>query len=233
MIMIKKILQVLSLIVVFVMCKAQTFDLLRGDMNPYKGGPVQFYKDLNKVLIDSYSQHCNNKMSEMFLAEIEIEEGQAKIINKNLSENCPTQVFIKALAEINKLKKWKKGSNVQKYVSIMFYPIDYFDNFKENYTTQGLKKNAEFPGGFIAFRNRLISNLKNQNIKSVDGITAEIQFKINEKGFLNDIKIKPDDLQEDIKNKITKAVEQITEKWQPESFRDVPVISSFRIPISL
>jgi len=231
--MIKKVLQVIALILVLVVCKAQTFDLLKGDRNPYKGGPVQFYKDLNKILIDSHSQHCNNKMSEMFLAELEIENGQAKIINKNLSDDCPVQVFIKALDEINKLKKWKKGSDVQKYVSIMFYPVDYFENFKENYTTQGLKKYAEFPGGMGEFRNRLISNLKKQNIKNADGITAEIQFKISENGILNDIRIGPDDLREDIKNKITKAVGQITEKWQPESFRNVPIASSFRIPVGL
>ncbi|CAD0222232.1 protein of unknown function [Chryseobacterium sp. JV274] len=90
------------------MGKAQTFDLLQGDMNPYKGGAVQFYKDLNTVLIESHSEHCNNRMSEMFLAELEIEKGQAKIINKTLSDNCPTAVFVKALNEINKLKKWKK-----------------------------------------------------------------------------------------------------------------------------
>ena len=121
--MIRKILQVLGLILFFAVGKAQTFDLLQGDMNPYKGGAVQFYKDLNKVLIENHSGRCNNRMSEMFLAELEIEKGQAKIINQTLSDNCPTTVFVKALDEINKLKKWKKGADVQKYVSIMFYPF--------------------------------------------------------------------------------------------------------------
>ncbi|MEF9480395.1 hypothetical protein OWR28_24335 [Chryseobacterium sp. 1B4] len=202
-------------------------------MSPYKGGAEQFYKDLNTILVKNNSEHCNNRMSEMFLAEIEIEKGQAKIINKNLSDDCPTRIFVKAFEEINKLKKWKKGSDVQRSVSIIFYPIDYFDNFKENYTTQGLKKYAEFPGGMGAFRNRLISNLEKQNIKNADGITAEIQFKISENGVLNDIKIGPEDLQEDIRNKITKAVEQITEKWEPESFRGMPSVSTFRIAVTL
>jgi hypothetical protein len=233
MIMIKKTLQLLGLMLVCAMGKAQTFDLLQGDMNPYKGGAVQFYKDLNTVLIESHSEHCNNRMSEMFLAELEIEKGQAKIINKTLSDNCPTAVFVKALNEINKLKKWKKGADVQKYVSIIFYPIDYFDNFKENYTTQGLKKSAEFPGGMGEFRNRLLINLKNQNIRNADGVTAEIRFKVNQEGFLQDIIIQPDDLQDDIKNKVMKAVGQITEKWQPESFRSVPITSTYTMRVTL
>ncbi|MDR6465387.1 hypothetical protein [Chryseobacterium sediminis] len=231
--MIRKILHVLGLILVCVLGKAQTFDLLQGDMNPYKGGAVQFYKDLNTVLIESHSEHCNNRRSEMFLAELEIEKGHAKIINKTLSDNCPTTVFVKALDEINKLKKWKKGADVQKYVSIIFYPIDYFDNFKENYTTQGLKKSAEFPGGMGEFRNRLLINLKNQNIRNADGVTAEIRFKVNQEGVLQDVIIQPDDLQDDIKNKVTKAVGQITEKWQPESFRDVPITSSYVMRVTL
>lgn len=231
--MIRKILQVLGLILVCVLGKAQTFDLLQGDMNPYKGGAVQFYKDLNTVLIESHSEHCNNRRSEMFLAELEIEKGHAKIINKTLSDNCPTTVFVKALDEINKLKKWKKGADVQKYVSIIFYPIDYFDNFKENYTTQGLKKSAEFPGGMGEFRNRLLINLKNQNIRNADGVIAEIRFKVNQEGVLQDVIIQPDDLQDDIKNKVTKAVGQITEKWQPESFRDVPITSSYVMRVTL
>lgn len=72
------------MILFFAVGKAQTFDLLQGDMNPYKGGAEQFYKDLNTILVKNNSEHCNNRMSEMFLAEIEIEKGQAKIINKNL-----------------------------------------------------------------------------------------------------------------------------------------------------
>ncbi|MDW9382135.1 hypothetical protein [Chryseobacterium sp. JV558] len=231
--MIRKILQVLGLILFFAVGKAQTFDLLQGDMNPYKGGAVQFYKDLNKVLIENHSERCNNRMSEMFLAELEIEKGQAKIINQTLSDNCPTTVFVKALDEINKLKKWKKGADVQKYVSIMFYPIDYFDNFKENYTTQGLQKYAEFPGGMGGFRNRLITNLKSQNIKNADGVTVEIRFKVNQEGVLHDVKIQPNDLQEDIKNKMMKAIGQIAEKWQPESFRGLPVASSFAMRVTL
>jgi len=231
--MIRKILQILGLILFFAVGKAQTFDLLQGDMNPYKGGAEQFYKDLNTILVKNNSEHCNNRMSEMFLAEIEIEKGQAKIINKNLSDDCPTRIFVKAFDEINKLKKWKKGADVQKYVSIIFYPIDYFDNFKENYTTQGLKKSAEFPGGMGEFRNRLLINLKNQNIRNADGVTAEIRFKVNQEGVLQDIIIQPNYLQDDIKNKVKKAVGQITEKWQPESFRSVPITSSYVMRVTL
>jgi len=83
------------------------------------------------------------------------------------------------------------------------------------------------------FRNRLLINLKNQNIRNADGVTAEIRFKVNQEGFLQDIIIQPDDLQDDIKNKVMKAVGQITEKWQPESFRSVPITSTYTMRVTL
>lgn len=198
----------------------------------YEGGMVQFYNDLNRVLIKNGLEHCNNRESEMFVAQIEIIEGKAQVTNKNIKEDCPTQLFMKGLIEINKLSKWKTVSRSQKF-TIPFYPIDYFDNFKNGYTPEGLSKDAEFPGGMDAFRNLLMENVKRQNIKNLD-VQIIIKFKIITDGVLYNIIIeKPKDLDEGSKNRIIKAVEQIDTKWKPYTFRNTPVISNFRVPIRL
>ncbi|MFY1047992.1 hypothetical protein [Chryseobacterium sp. GP-SGM7] len=199
----------------------------------YEGGSLQFYKDLNDIFIKNKFKRCNNRESEMFVAKIEIVNDVAKINNNDVKDDCPTQLFINGLTEINKLKKWKSLPNSQNKFTIEFYPIDYFENFKNDYTPEGLAKEAEFPGGMDAFRNQLMNNIKKQNIKNVN-LQIIIRFKINNEGVLNNIVIeKPRDLDEVVKRKIIDAVEQINTKWKPFIFRDTPVISSYRIPISL
>ncbi|WP_146028559.1 hypothetical protein [Chryseobacterium scophthalmum] len=202
-------------------------------VNFYEGGMVQFYKDLNQVFIKNGFERCNNRESEMFVAQIEILNGKAQVNNKNIKEDCPTQLFMKGLIEINKLNKWKAVSDSQNKFTVPFYPIDYFDNFKNGYTPEGLSENAEFPGGIDKFRNQLMKNIKKQNIKH-SGLQIVIRFKISNEGMLYNILIeKPRDLDEDSKIKIIKAVEQIDTKWKPHTFRNAPVISNFRVPINL
>lgn len=212
---------------------AQMNDEHSSIVNFYEGGMVQFYKDLNQVFIKNDFERCNNRESEMFVAQIEILNGKAQVNNKNIKEDCPTQLFMKGLIEINKLNKWKAVSDSQNKFTVPFYPIDYFDNFKNGYTPEGLSENAEFPGGIDKFRNLLMKNIKKQNIKH-SGLQIVIRFKISNEGMLYNILIeKPRDLDEDSKIKIIKAVEQIDTKWKPHTFRNAPVISNFRVPINL
>ncbi|REC46024.1 energy transducer TonB [Chryseobacterium sp. 5_R23647] len=215
-----------------ILFKAQILDEYPKNQDFYEGGMAQFYKDLNQVFIKNGLERCNNRESEMFVAQIEIVDGKAQVTNKNIKEDCPTQLFMKGLIEINKLNNWKMVSDSQKF-TIPFYPIDYFDNFKNGYTPEGLSKNAEFPGGMDVFRNLLMENIKKQNIKN-PGVQIVIRFKISKDGVLYNIIIEnPKDLDEDLKNKIIKAVEQIDTKWKPYTSRNTPVISNFRVPIRL
>lgn len=212
---------------------AQMSDEHSSIVNFYEGGMVQFYKDLNQVFIKNDFERCNNRESEMFVAQIEILNSKAQVNNKNIKEDCPTQLFMKGLIEINKLNKWKAVSDSQNKFTVPFYPMDYFDNFKNGYTPEGLSENAEFPGGIDKFRNQLMKNIKKQNIKH-SGLQIVIRFKISNEGMLYNILIeKPRDLDEDSKIKIIKAVEQIGTKWKPHTFRNAPVISNFRVPINL
>lgn len=199
----------------------------------YEGGSSQFYKDLNDIFIKNDFKRCNNRESEMFVAKIEIVKGEAKINNSDVKDDCPTQLFIKGLTEINRLNKWKSLPDSQNKFTIVFYPIDYFENFKNDYTPEGLAKEAEFPGGMDVFRNQLMKNIKKQNIKNIN-IQVVIRFKVNNDGVISNIIIeKPRDLDEISKSKIIKAVEQIDTKWKPHTSRGTPVISNFRIPINL
>lgn len=224
---------IVSLVFNIVSAQEKFVDKYPRGLDFYKGGSSQFYKDLYDIFIKNGFKRCNNRESEMFVAKIEIVKGEAKINNTDIQDDCPTQLFIKGLTEINKLNKWKSLPDSQNKFTIVFYPIDYFENFKNGYTPEGLVKEAEFPGGMDAFRNQLMNNIKKQNIKNVN-LQIIIRFKINNEGVLNNIVIeKPRDLDEVVKNKIIDAVEQINTKWKPYTFRDAPIISSYRIPISL
>lgn len=229
----KKLLKIIFFLSISVFVKAQTFDFLPEDTSPYEGGPVQFYKDLNDVLIKNNFKPCNNRPSEMFLADIEIENGEGKIVNKKFNEDCVTELFLKAFQEVNKLKKWSDTSGKQKRFSILFYPIDYFAGFKEGYTTEGLKKEAQFPGGIEEFKRELGHNVKKQKIKNASGLKVKIRFKVNQEGILNNIYVESGELDLSDKEKIVKAVEKIDKKWTPETFRGQPLISSYQLSLSL
>ncbi|MDR2237500.1 MAG: hypothetical protein LBE92_15375 [Chryseobacterium sp.] len=168
----------------------------------------------------------------MFVAEIQIAEGKGEIMNKKNEEDCSSELFIKAFNEINKLEKWDSRPEKKKDFSILFYPIDYFGNFKEGYTPEGLKKEAQFPGGIDAFKSELNSNVKKQKIKST-GKSAVIHFKINTEGDISQIIIESSDLNLEEKEKIIKAVEKTDKKWIPGTFRNTPVIFSHRLSLML
>lgn len=198
----------------------------------YEGGSEQFYADLNDALVKNGFEKYNNRMSEMFVAKVEIIEGIARINNKNILDDCATQWFIKGFNNINKSKKWRYADGNLNKFSITFYPIDYGKNFMKGYTPEKLIKNAEFPGGTIAFRNALFEKLRNQNINLKD-LQIVVNFTINKEGDLNNIIVeKPQNLGLDLKSKIIQSIEQINTKWKPQSFRNIPVSSRFRIPIT-
>lgn len=202
------------------------------NIKEYEGGSEQFYADLNDALVKNGFEKCSNRMSEMFVARVEIIEGIGRINNENALDDCATQWFIKGFNEINKLKKWKYADGKLNKFSITFYPIDYGKNFINGYTPEKLVENAEFPGGKIAFRNELLEKLRNQNINLKD-LQIVVRFTISKEGDLNNIIVEePQDLELDLKSKIIKSVEQINTKWKPESFRNLPVSSIFRIPIT-
>lgn len=56
----------------------------------------------------------------------------------------------------------------------------------KGYTPEKLVKNAEFPGGTIAFRNELFEKIRNQNINLKD-LQIIVNFTINKEGDLNNI----------------------------------------------
>lgn len=230
--MIKEFLKIIFLLWVSVSIKAQSFDLIPEKENPYQGGAAQFYKDLNDILIKNDFKPCRNRMSEMFSAKIQIIDGKGIITNENIEKDCPSELFIKAFDELNRLKKWNEHSEKKKSFSVIFYPVDYFGNFKEGYTPEGLKKDAQFPGGLSKFRELVGSNLKKQNINNT-GKTAVVHFKINTDGVLSQIIVESADLDNGEKEKIIKAVEKVNKKWSPMTFRNNPVTSSYRLSVKL
>ncbi|NML68730.1 hypothetical protein HHL23_02820 [Chryseobacterium sp. RP-3-3] len=231
--MMKKLIKIIFFLSISVFVKAQTFDLLPEDTNPYEGGSVQFYKDLNDVLVKNNFKPCSNRPSEMFLADIEIVNGDGKIVNKKFNDDCVTKLFLNAFQEVNKLKKWNDSSGKQRKFSIIFYPIDYFSIFKEGYTTEGLKKEAHFPGGIEEFKKQLGNNLKNQKIKNAVGLKVMIRFKVNQEGIINNIHVESGELDSSEKEKIVRAIEKIDKKWNPETFREQPLISTYQLSLSL
>lgn len=216
----------------FSFLNAQTFDFLKGNMEVYNGGPKKFYEDLNMILVEKKIDKCSKKQSEMFLATIKINDtNEAEILNEKKSESCAEKTFSIALLEINKLKNWKKIKDFDNKFSIIYYPIDYFENFKNGYTVDKLKVLASFPGGMLEIRNQLVANLK--NLKNNRQLKAEINFQIDTDGNMINIKVKSQNSDADFENVVKSAVEEITTKWSPEKFRGLPVRSSFRLPITI
>lgn len=215
---------------------AQTFDILSLKLSPYEGGPEQFYKDLNDVLVKNNFKHCNNRFSEMYLAKLEIDNNNNAVlldINNNEKNDCAKDLFLSALIEINKMKKWKKISEIQNRFSIIFYPIDFFENYKEGYTTKSLSKDAEFPGGIAEFRNQISKNFifpSNNNSKGV--FQYKVTFKIDTNGNIIDLNVFSEKKNEEIEKNIFSAINNINQKWIPATFRGNPIISKFQIPLN-
>lgn len=210
--------------------KAQ-FDQLPENLIPYKGGTVQFYKDLNNVLIENNLKPCNNRPSEMFLAKIEIDEQNvAKIINKNPQANdCSKELFVNAFNEINKLGNWKYISESKGKTSVLFYPMDYFDNFKEGYTVAGLQEDATFPGGTEEFRKKFLENFLKINTENSQNINYQIKFKISAQGEMYNIKISSENPDSEIERNIVLALQEVKTKWSPAKFRGLSLISNHQM----
>ncbi|SEG02286.1 hypothetical protein SAMN05421847_1316 [Halpernia humi] len=226
----KRITLIFFLITAF--CNAQ-FDGLPDRFIPYQDGTLQFYKDLNTVLVKNNFKSCNNKESEMFLAHIEIDKkNHAKIINYDVNESndCAKELFVKAFNEINKLNKWKYIPESHGKTTVLFYPIDYFENFKDGYTVKSLTEYADFPNGIGDFKKEFIDNFLKIQKKFKKNIKYEISFKIDKEGNMFNITANSENIDSEIQKNIIIALKQIKTKWSPEKFRGHPIISNFRMP---
>ena len=227
--------KIITLIFVLItaFCNAQ-FDGLPERLIPYQDGTIQFYKDLNSILVKNNFKACNNRQSEMFLARIEIDEkNNATIVNydKNQSNDCAKELFAKAFDEINKLNKWKYIPESQGKTTVMFYPIDYFENFKDGYTVKNLEEKASFPYGIEEFRKLFIDNFLKIQKRTKKKIEYEISFKIDKEGNIFNIRTNSKNPDLEIEKNIISALEKIKTKWNPEKFRGEPIISNFRMPL--
>lgn len=212
--------------------KAQTFDVLSDGLNPYQGGAVAFYKDLNDILIKNKAEKCSQRYSEMFLANINVDSDNQAFLKNNGDKNCAAVVFEKALSDINKLNKWKKNPELQDGFSIIFYPIDYFENFKHGYTTEKLKEYAEFPGGIAELRNQFIKKFKFPKKNLDKDIRYDVFFNVDAEGNMTNLKLSSNSPDTDYEQNILKAFQKIETKWKPEKFRGNPVNSKYRFPVA-
>lgn len=213
-------------------CNAQ-FDGLPDRLIPYQDGTIQFYKDLNNILVNNNFKPCNNRPSEMFLARIEIDEkSNATIANydKNQSNDCAKELFANAFTEINKRGKWKYIPESNGKTTVMFYPMDYFENFKEGYTVKSLIESANFPNGIGEFRKMFIDNFLKIQKNTKKKIEYKISFKIDKEGNIFNIRTNSKNPDLEIQKNIITALEQIKTKWNPEKFRGDPITSNFEMP---
>jgi len=133
--------------------------------------------------------------------------------------------------------KWKwyyengQPCSIEKYSNDDFKRGKFWDEHGNRTSIDKFIKDAEYPGGFDAFRKMIIENLVYPPIPRETGIEGKviIQFSVNFQGELEDVKvIKSVDPRLDAE---ALRVIKLSEKWTPRSIHGYISNSTLTIPI--
>jgi hypothetical protein len=220
---------------------AQVLDAYPEGQDFYKGGEEQFFKELNKVLIDSKLNPCENKKEVFFMKILVYPDSHISFVQeldtKALENNkCANDLVKKALAKLdNFTPAIYENKPTPAIASFYFYPDDLFGNYKENYSPNEEEYHlAEFPGGMKSFRSLFISCFSDSNFSYNMDFKFVINFEVNTIGEIQNIMLDKNFENKKFADRIVKCViPKNNILFTPGTFKGTPVITKFRMPINI
>lgn len=237
----KKLLPIICTFIGVLVFSQSLIDFIPDQYNPYNEGFAKFYKDLNEQLVSNNLKTCEDK-NEHFVANIHINsnnQAEIKSINPNSNGKCAKELFLSGLTDLNKLNNWSlkivpEFNMATTDFEVIFYPSDFFGNFKENYTLLNSQIPAQYLGGINEFRELFAKNFQYPKKKLVGNLKYKVTFDIDTDGSMINIKIKSDTPDSDIDESILQTLKKIdNKKWIPGTIKNIPYKTRVRLPVSL
>lgn len=209
----------------------------------YKGGFVNFYKEVHQVIIDKKLKPCEKKEGLYHQEFIVTSEGEFKKLENNPNvynaNKCASDLLDQILPE---LKNWtpaqKEGENISSKSLFAFIPDDLFDNYKEGYDPNklisGVDVDAKFLGGGLnIFRDEVAKNVDLSGFNGRGKITVVIMFVVDGEGSVTEVKVVKSSGLQEFDERFVYAVKHVKKKWDPAKINGTPVRQRYRIPFSV
>lgn len=200
----------------------------------YHGGLVKFYEDLHEILVDKKLNSCNYKKELAAIGIVINTNATAKLIESEDTDNkCSRQIVGEA---IQYMKGWipleDENGRYTSAVKEFFYLDDLFDHYEVGYLPEKYFSEATFEGGNSEFRKKTEEKVLINNYKFNQDFKILVTFTIDKEGIIKNIQLNPKTDNNEFDAMIESSILSIKEKWTPAKYRDIPIESKMKLPLS-
>lgn len=205
----------------------------------YKGGFVNFYKEVHQIIVNKNLAPCEKKEALYHQEFIVTNNGEFKKIenhpNVYNANKCASDLLDQVLPE---LKNWspaqKEGKNISARSVFAFFPDDLFDNYKEGYDPKKLNADASFlNGGLSSFRDEVAKKVDLSGFNGRGKITVIIKFVVDVDGSVTDVGVEKSSGLIEFDDRFVYALKHVKNKWEPAKVYGNPVRQRYKIPFSV
>lgn len=201
----------------------------------YKGGEIQFYKDVNRLLIEKGLKPCEDQteyyhMQLLIYPDGIIKLGKSQYTLDGEKTKCSKDLIKKVLVD---MEGWNPaivgGNKVHSVKELPFIPIHFFENYREGYSP--IVESAEFEGGIDKFRRRVIQNVDVSRFMADDNFKIVVSFVVDADGKITGVKADQETGNGEFDYMIITAISSVKKKWKPAKVNGSPVRSKFILPM--
>lgn len=203
----------------------------------YKGGRIALNKELQEILQKNTPNGCE-KDEALALKVMVDEDAKIKLVYEQDTAATSNNKCAYDLAK-NALKYtsgWQPATvnneKVKAIAHLLFAPNDLLKG--DLVVTDEETKNAEFPGGITKYREKFMSCFDTRSYRYSGDLRFVINFEINTVGGVQNIFIDSDFDNPGFVDMVTSCVQGPKKiKWKPAEYKGIPVVTQFRLPISI
>ena len=229
---------------IFLLCpllfNAQILDQFPRGQNFYEGGITKVYNDIHQIIVDQKLEKCTDPKELYRLNLLLTREGDIKFVKDfdtlSIAKNQCAYDLSKTLAINLKGKKWipaeVKGQKFSSIIYLLIYPDDLFGNYKIGYVPSNYSSPAIYKDGEEKLRTKFHDTF--QSLFADYNLSGRfyLDFYINADGEIVSPSLKPDVMNQVFKNEVFRTLKRLNHKWNPATFRGIPVKSKISVPIT-
>lgn len=216
---------------------AQVLDEYPKNQDFYEGGNVQFYKEINKILVENKSEECN--INEIYQPRIIVKkDATIQIIKDYDEENIAKNkcAYDKAMFVLKNLSNWKPAvvhdNKFGAITEFIIYPKDVMSNYREGYDANRYVIGAQYPKGYKAldkdFHDNFMALFTDYHING----KFNLEFYISEEGKIIDPRIFPTIFDPVFNKEFLRTLSRLKKVWKPALYNNIPIKYRISYPMS-
>lgn len=216
---------------------AQILDEYPKNQDFYEGGNVQFYKEINEILVKNKSEECNT--NEIYQPRIIVtKEATVQIIKDYDEENITKNkcAYDKAMFILKNLSKWKpavvQDNKFGAITEFIIYPKDLMGNYKEGYNADRYVIGAQYPKGFKAFNKDFHDNFMALFSDYHINGKVNLEFYINQNGEIINPRIYPPIDNKSFNVDFMRTLSRLKKRWKPALYSNIPIKDRIAFPVN-